>query len=94
MIGHGLFQCSGAFLVNEEHSMAFQLVEEGYDVWMGNNRAVGGLDHVSLSYRDPEYWNWGLKELGMNDFTAMVDYMIEKTGYSKVRLTAFFYKLF
>jgi hypothetical protein len=84
MIGHGLFQCSGDFLVNEEQSLAFSLVEKGYDVWLGNNRAVGTLDHISLSHKDPEYWNWGLKELAIYDFTAMIDHVREYTGYSKV----------
>ncbi|KAI8880438.1 alpha/beta-hydrolase [Backusella circina FSU 941] len=84
LIGHGLFQCSGDFLVNEEQSLAFTLVEKGYDVWLGNNRGVATLDHVSLSHKDPEYWNWGLKELAVYDFTAMIDHVRESTGYSKV----------
>ncbi|RCH81022.1 hypothetical protein CU098_004643 [Rhizopus stolonifer] len=84
LIGHGLFQCSGAFVLNEEKSLAFVLVNEGYDVWVGNNRAIAGCDHISLSYKDPEYWNWGLKELGIYDFTAMIDHVREHSGYSKV----------
>ncbi|KAI9254040.1 Alpha/Beta hydrolase protein [Sporodiniella umbellata] len=84
LIGHGLFQCSGAFVLNEETSLAFTLINEGYDVWVGNNRAIAGYDHTSLSYKDPEYWNWGLKELGIYDFTAMVDHVREYSGYAKV----------
>lgn len=83
-IGHGLFQCSGAFVLNEEKSMAFVLIEQGYDVWVGNNRSIASLDHISLSHEDPEYWNWGLKELGIYDFPAMVDYVRSFTGFSKV----------
>lgn len=85
-IGHGLFQCSGAFVLNEEKSMAFVLVDQGYDVWVGNNRSISGLDHISLSHEDPEYWNWGLKELGIYDFPAMVDYVRSFTEFSKVCL--------
>lgn len=83
-IGHGLFQCSGAFVLNEENSMAFVLIDQGYDVWVGNNRSIAGMDHTSLSHHDPEYWNWGLKELAIYDFPAMVDYIISFTGFSKV----------
>lgn len=84
-IGHGLFQCSGAFVLNEENSMAFVLVDQGYDVWVGNNRSIAGLDHTSLSHKDPEYWNWGLKELGIYDFPAMVDYVRSFTQFEKVK---------
>lgn len=84
LIGHGLFQCSGAFVLNEQDSLAFHLVNQGYDVWVGNNRSIASLDHLSLSHEDPEYWNWGLKELGMYDFPAMVDYVCSATGFSKV----------
>ncbi|KAI7894384.1 Alpha/Beta hydrolase protein [Mucor mucedo] len=83
-IGHGLFQCSGAFVLNEENSMAFVLIDQGYDVWVGNNRSISGLDHISLSHEDPEYWNWGLKELGIYDFPAMVDYVRSFTDFSKI----------
>ncbi|KAI9029937.1 Alpha/Beta hydrolase protein [Phycomyces nitens] len=84
LIVHGLFQCSGAFVLNEEKSLAFALVDQGYDVWLGNNRSTGGLDHISLSYKDPEYWNWGLKELGVYDCVAMVNHVLESTGQPKV----------
>ncbi|CEP11119.1 hypothetical protein [Parasitella parasitica] len=75
LIGHGLFQCSGAFVLNEQRSLAFTLIENGYDVWVGNNRSIAGLDHISLSFKDPEYWNWGLKELGVYDFAAMLNHV-------------------
>lgn len=86
LIGHGLFQCSGAFVLNEERSLAFTLINQGYDVWVGNNRSIAGVDHVSLSHEDPEYWNWGLKELGIYDFAAMVDHVLLYSGFSKVNL--------
>ncbi|KAI9497470.1 Alpha/Beta hydrolase protein [Zychaea mexicana] len=84
LLGHGLFQCSGDFLLNEEKSLAFALVEQGYDVWLGNTRATGSVDHVSLSHRDPEYWAWGLKELGTYDWPTMIDFIREETGHHKI----------
>ncbi|KAI8344495.1 Alpha/Beta hydrolase protein [Chlamydoabsidia padenii] len=84
LLGHGLFQCSGDFVLNEKDSIVFALVDEGYDVWTGNNRAVGPLEHVSLSPDDPCYWDWGLKELGIYDLPAMLDYICTTTGQEKV----------
>jgi hypothetical protein len=64
--------------------LVFTLIDQGYDVWVGNNRSTGSLDHISLSHEDPEYWNWGLKELGIHDFPSMIDHVRLYTGYSKV----------
>lgn len=86
LIGHGLFQCSGAFVLNEKKSLSFALIDQGYDVWVGNNRSIASLDHISLSHEDQEYWNWGLKELGMYDFPAMVEHVCSMTGFSKVSI--------
>ncbi|KAI8098739.1 Alpha/Beta hydrolase protein [Halteromyces radiatus] len=83
-LGHGLFQCSGAFVLNEKKSLVFALVDQGYDIWTGNNRAIGGLDHISLSPKDPCYWNWGLKELALQDFPAMLDHIRTTTGQERV----------
>ncbi|ORZ08919.1 Alpha/Beta hydrolase protein [Absidia repens] len=84
LIGHGLFQCSGDFVLNEKESLVFTLVDQGYDVWTGNNRAVGSTEHTNLSQNDPCYWNWGLKELGLYDLPAMLDHIRETTGHKKV----------
>lgn len=84
MLGHGLFQCSGDFILNEKDSIVFALVDQGYDVWTGNNRGVGSLEHVSLSSDDPYYWDWGLKELGVYDLPTMLDYVRAATGHEKV----------
>ncbi|KAI7865655.1 Alpha/Beta hydrolase protein [Spinellus fusiger] len=84
LLVHGLFQCSGVFLSNEKQSLAFTLVEQGYDVWLGNNRAIAGTAHVSLSPKDPEYWQWGLRELGLYDCVAMVECVQQVTQQPKV----------
>jgi len=38
MLQHGLFADATTWIVNDELSPAFQLVELGYDIWFGNNR--------------------------------------------------------
>lgn len=93
LLGHGLFQCSGDFVLNEENSLAFALVEQGYDVWMGNTRATSTLDHVSLSHKDPEYWAWGLKELSLHDLVCALDFVGKQTGFNKVHSTSMLCKV-
>lgn len=83
IIQHGLFQSSGVFVTNEHDSMAFYFAEQGYDVWLGNNRAVVP-GHVEISEQDEEYWNWGLDELAKYDFPAIVNYVSQHTGFDQV----------
>lgn len=83
LLQHGLFQSSGIFLTNENDSLAFVLANEGYDVWLGNNRGVL-LEHVSLKPQEEKFWDWSLDDLGMYDLPATIDYILSKTGVSKL----------
>jgi len=75
-----LFQSSGIFVVANQHqSLAFYLVEQGYDVWMGNNRGVHGK-HTHLTSEDEQYWDWSLDELGRYDFPALVRFVAQQTN--------------
>ncbi|KAI8992246.1 Alpha/Beta hydrolase protein [Pilobolus umbonatus] len=84
LIGHGLFQCSGVFVLNEQKSLVFTLIDEGYDVWVGNNRSVSSEDHVYLTSEDPEYWKWGIKELAVYDLPAMIHHVLSLSPYKKI----------
>ncbi|EJD54162.1 alpha/beta-hydrolase [Auricularia subglabra TFB-10046 SS5] len=88
LVLHGLFQSSGSFVTSEERSLAFWLAEQGYQVYLGNNRAVFNAGHASLSRSDPRFWDWTIRELALYDFPAMVDYALASSGHSKVALVA------
>jgi pimeloyl-ACP methyl ester carboxylesterase len=83
ILQHGLFQSSGIFVVaNKKSSLAFYLVDQGYDVWLGNNRCVYEK-HQEMTGKDIAYWNWCLDELGRFDFPAIVKF-VAKTTRQKV----------
>jgi len=65
-------------VANKHKSLAFYLVDLGYDVWLGNNRGVYDK-HVEFSTKDHAYWDWSLHELGRYDFSAMVKYVAQHT---------------
>jgi pimeloyl-ACP methyl ester carboxylesterase len=79
VLQHGLFQSSGIYVVaNKTESLAFYLVDQGYDVWLGNNRCVYDR-HIELKSSDPAYWDWCLDELGQYDFSAIVKFVAKQT---------------
>lgn len=57
----GLMQSSGVYCTNDEHSLAFWLCKQGYDVWLGNNRCGFKPQHVEFKKGDPRMWNWNSK---------------------------------
>lgn len=85
LILHGLFQSSGSFITSEERSLAFWLAKQGgYQVYLGNTRAVYGMGHRNFSTSDPRFWDWTIRELAMYDLPALVNHVCAETGYSKI----------
>lgn len=84
ILQHGLFQSSGVFVVgNGKDSPAFYLAEKGFDVWLGNNRAVYPK-HSTYTPKDQAYWDWSLDDLGKYDFPAIVTYVNKQTSQKVV----------
>ena len=67
--------------------MHLQLYDNGYDIWMGNNR---GTKYSNISDKFPvnddsfERWNFSWAELGLYDDPAAMDMIMEQTGQPKV----------
>jgi len=70
-------------LGNNKDSPAFYLANQGYDVWLGNNRGVFP-NHNTHNPKDKEYWDWCLDDLAKYDFPAMLEYVISKTNRSQL----------
>ncbi|BGP26452.1 cholesterol esterase [Rhodotorula toruloides] len=80
ILQHGILSTSVTFMVNEERSLAFWLLEQGYDVWLSNIRTNFKMPHRHYSRADPRYWAWTVKEIGLYDLPAIVDYVGKETG--------------
>ncbi|SHO75825.1 Similar to S.cerevisiae protein YEH2 (Steryl ester hydrolase) [Malassezia sympodialis ATCC 42132] len=84
LIMHGLFQSSGSFITSEDRSIAFWFAQRGFQVYLGNNRAVFDMGHRHFNRYDPKFWDFDVNDLAMYDFPAMVNYICEQTGYKKI----------
>ncbi|KAG8230455.1 hypothetical protein J437_LFUL009944 [Ladona fulva] len=84
---HGLIASSSDWVImGPEQGFAYILADAGYDVWMGNARGNRySRAHVSLNPDDDDkFWDFSWHEMGIKDLPAEIDYVIEKTGQSKI----------
>ena len=71
-------------------SLAFQMVEDGYDVWIGNNRGNKySSKHASLQRGTKEFWNFGIDELALYDVPAMCSYIKKITTLPSITYVGF-----
>jgi len=85
LLQHGLLDYSGTWFFNEE-TLPFQLVDDGFDVWVLNSRGtVASKGHQYLSTGvGSEYWNFTVHEMAQFDVPAHVRYVKEATAAEEV----------
>lgn len=84
---HGLLQSSASFLTSGEKSLAYHLIENGYDVWLGNNRCGFHPRHQWLTSNDLLMWAWDIVDLATSDIPCFISNILKiNTNYTKVSL--------
>jgi alpha-beta hydrolase superfamily lysophospholipase len=80
---HGLLDCSVTWMMNTPaKSLAFILVDAGFDVWMGNSRGNRfSRRHKTLSSASAAFWLFNRDSL-VEDIRASIDYVLDYTGWS------------
>ncbi|KAL4988439.1 Alpha/Beta hydrolase protein [Aspergillus falconensis] len=89
---HGLMMCSEVWvcLTDEERCLPFQLVERGYDVWLGNNRgnkySKKSTRHSPLSN---EFWDFSIDQFAFHDIPDSINYILDLTGQPSLSYIGF-----
>lgn len=92
LLMHGLLSSSADWVNTGTHSLAFKLIDLGFDVFLGNARGTtSSRKHVTL---DPdqdavEFFNFTWHEIGYYDLPAMIDYILDITGVEQTQYVGF-----
>ena len=84
---HGFTCTAWVFFQMERNSLPFLLLEQGYDVWLGNSRGtIFSLDHLSKDYKkgNSDYWDFSMDENAIYDLPASIEYVKQTTGATKI----------
>ena len=81
LLVHGIGDSSDSWLVlGPTKSVAFQLAEQGYDVWLYNARGNKYSKEHIRNLPEKEYWNFSYEEMGTQDLPAVIDYVLQSTS--------------
>ena len=66
--------------------MHLQLADDGYDIWIGNNRGTNYSQRRTdgLTPEDKEFWDWSWSEMGLLDDKANIEAIKAQTGAEKI----------
>ena len=83
---HGVSSDSLMWLLNDfEKAPAFMLANQGYDIWLGNNRGTKvSQRHKYLYNSDKRFWDFSFEEMGTKDVPAFVDFILDKTNRTSI----------
>ena len=83
---HGI-ECDMNFWLpnNPDVVPPYVLAEQGYDVWLGNNRGTRyATYHTELDPKEAEYWRFSQEQMGLHDLPTFIDHIIETTGQEQI----------
>ncbi|XP_050527781.1 lipase 3-like [Daktulosphaira vitifoliae] len=83
---HGVLASSADWVISgPKNSLAYQLSDQGFDVWLGNSRGnTYSRSHVSIDPENEKFWNYSFHEIGYYDLPATIDYILNYTNQSQL----------
>ncbi|KAF2770602.1 alpha/beta-hydrolase [Teratosphaeria nubilosa] len=89
---HGLLMNSEVWvcITEQERCIPFMLVEQGYDVWLGNNRG-NKYSKKSVHSKPTElrFWDFSMDQFAFHDIPDSINYILETTGQPSLSYIGF-----
>jgi lysosomal acid lipase/cholesteryl ester hydrolase len=79
--------CTSVDYVNNfaNESLPYLLADQGFDVWLGNNRGnTYSTNHSSLNTTSKAFWEFTFDQMSQYDLPATVSYVLKETGASNI----------
>jgi len=89
---HGLLMSSDVWVCisEEERCLPFALANQGYDVWLGNNRGNKyGKKSTRFSPTSSEFWNFSIDQFAFHDIPDNIDYVLNTTSQPSLAYIGF-----
>uniref|UniRef100_A0A1I8NUX8 AB hydrolase-1 domain-containing protein n=2 Tax=Stomoxys calcitrans TaxID=35570 RepID=A0A1I8NUX8_STOCA len=80
---HGLGSSSDVWVIEGlSNPLAYDLVNQGYDVWLGNSRGNTYCKrHSNMSTSDRQFWSFSFHEIGTMDLPKIIDFILGETQH-------------
>lgn len=93
LLWHGFMMNSEVWVCHPggvQHNLALVLVEQGYDVWLGNVRGNKySHKHRHMKPNTKAFWDFSLDEHALVDLPCTVDYILDQTHQQKLSYIGF-----
>jgi len=86
LIQHGIDNSALSWVVNsEQKSIAFILANQGFDVWLGNNRGNKfSREHIKYTQDQRKFWDYSFQDMAEKDIPAMINKVRQESGAQKI----------
>lgn len=74
-----------------DDSASYRLAEEGYDVWLGNNRGTKHTRrhiHLDADKDNERFFDFSFEDLALYDLPAIINFVRNHTGVEKLSYIA------
>ena len=81
--------CDGTIFMNNNrtNSLAYMMFDEGFDIWIINNRGnVYSRKHKTLTTDSNEFWSFTMHEQAKYDLTSSIRFVLDNSNYDKITL--------
>lgn len=90
LLVHGIGDSSDSWLIlGPTNSLAFQLYDVGFDVWLYNARGNKYSKRHTRSLPRKQYWNFSYEEMGSRDLPATIEYILLNSSRPKLDYVGF-----